>query len=418
MNIKKTSSYLLLTVLLCNFIIIGTFSVDNYLEPSSPIISNSKSYSNYLPIEESLSTSYIEALNSIYNESYALDYELRNKQEISLNPNKINSTEISSDTVNSFVSEPYYGITNDFKNSTETQLTSSLETSTIFGTDDRERVQNTTEFPFRTICKLYIKAQDGSLFIGSGAIIDSFHVLTCGHCVYIHDHGGYASEIKVVPGKDLSSEPYGHAYSTDLRTFEGWISDEDSLEDDLGLITLDRYIGNSTGWMGLKTENYLSSIYHNAYTAGYPSDLNDGEAQYNTSDNQDADTYLGYNTNLHRYKLDVVGGQSGSPVWNFDGGERYIISVIAYSSTPYNFGPRLTLTKYNTILSWLDADPGIAPEDSNLLSFLFTFEFWLIIIGSVSLISVVIVVVWYRRKSRTPENERETGEEEEEYYYY
>lgn len=553
MNVKQSSSYLLLALLFCNCIYIGTLSLHNYIEPGAISISttnngdwlditenpeedpNSNPYSNYLPIEESLSDSYFESLSSVYNDSYGIDYDLGIKQGTILSSNIINNNlEMFPENINTFISNPDYGITNTFKNSDDTQQLSSIETSTIFGTDDRERVQDTTEFPYRTICKLYITAQDGTQFIGSGAIIDNFHVLTCGHCVYLHDYGGWASEIEIVPGKDLLYRPYGQAYNTTLRTYPGWISDED-LESDFALITLDRNLGNYTGWMGRKAANPSNSIYNYAYTSGYPGDLNNGERQYNTSNGDTSADAL-----FHYYKLDIKGGQSGSPVWNYDGGDRYIISVVAYGSSPYNFGPRLTSLKNTTLNNWLQADASGAPADipdlanrgegyfdaypiitssslgsltiiwdvtnigtnssqnftvdyyltpdttvnsndyylgssnisgispyeykdvswtggvdasvpagqyyigfiidsanqtaeldeSNnyvvatsrvitvLPSFLFTFEFWLIVIGSVSLISVVIVVVWYRRKSRTPENERETGEEEEEYYYY
>jgi len=128
----------------------------------------------------------------------------------------------------------------------EGQAPANLTSSTIFPPDDRVRISPTTIFPWSSIVKLYITAADLTSFIGSGAMIDKFHVLTAGHCVYIHDHGGWAINLKVVPGLDNSAEPYGHAFATNMRTCNGWVLFED-FRYDWAVLTLDSNIGLSTG---------------------------------------------------------------------------------------------------------------------------------------------------------------------------
>ncbi|MBN2157288.1 MAG: hypothetical protein JW776_14680 [Candidatus Lokiarchaeota archaeon] len=64
--------------------------------------------------------------------------------------------------------------------------------SWIFPPDDRTYVSATTNFPWRTIFKLYVTCHDGYQFVATGAMIDNFHVLTYGTCVYSHSHGGWA----------------------------------------------------------------------------------------------------------------------------------------------------------------------------------------------------------------------------------
>jgi len=56
-----------------------------------------------------------------------------------------------------------------------------------------------------------ISKKESTINNNSGAIIDEFHVLTCGHNVYLHDNGGWASSVEVIPGMDGSYEPFGSA---------------------------------------------------------------------------------------------------------------------------------------------------------------------------------------------------------------
>jgi len=236
-----------------------------------------------------------------------------------------------------------------------------VRSSYIFPPDDRERVVSPSSFPWRTICKLYITAQDGSRYIASGFMVDNFHVLTCGHCVYLHDDGGWASEIKVVPGMAEDIEPFGHAYSTYMRCPTGWTSSR-MVEHDWAVLTLDRSIGIFTGWMGRQTAESSSSIYTGTVnSAGYPGDLDSGEFLYFVADSGDrADEYN------HWYWIDTAGGQSGSPVWRYDGINHYVLTIHAHSymfGSDTNFGTRLNSVKYDQLNTWLINDSSTPPYD-------------------------------------------------------
>ncbi len=74
----------------------------------------------------------------------------------------------------------------------------------VIGADDRVRVTNVTAFPWRVICSLQIRAQDGSRWIGTGWLIGRRTLITAGHCVYIHDRGGWATRIEVIPGRNAA----------------------------------------------------------------------------------------------------------------------------------------------------------------------------------------------------------------------
>jgi hypothetical protein len=74
-------------------------------------------------------------------------------------------------------------------------------------------------------------------------------VLTAGHCVYDKNHDQWASAIRVIPGLDGTYMPFGDAWAAGIRSVTGWTEDEDR-DYDWALITLDRNVGDATGWTG------------------------------------------------------------------------------------------------------------------------------------------------------------------------
>ena len=222
--------------------------------------------------------------------------------------------------------------------------------------DDRVGVSDTTVFPWITIVKLYIIAADGTQLIATGAIIDDFHVLTAGHCVWSHDYGdNWVQSIMVVPGLDGSYMPFYYAWKTNCKTYTGWAVNRDP-NHDWAVITLDRNIGSWTGWMGRETHSDLSWYSGTTFnTAGYPGDLSSGLVMYFDADIADyATDYRLY------YYMDTAGGQSGSPVWayNFIDGRR-IVAIHAYGSSSINSGTLLNQDKFDRIITWLDDDGSI-----------------------------------------------------------
>jgi len=243
--------------------------------------------------------------------------------------------------------------------------------SDVSGTDDRVRITPTTDYPWSSIVKLFI-TWDGYSTFGSGTMIDKNHVLTAGHCVYSQSHGGWANSVKVVPGADNGNEPFGHAWAINMRCYSRWINNEEG-KHDFAIITLDRGIGLQTGWMELYSTFYWDPIYTGILnTAGYPYDLDNGKNMYSTYDN-------GYHANEynHFYYLDIEGGQSGSPVWIWDGTYGHILSVVAYGwiGMGVNYGPRINWNKRDCINNWITADetlidkPDLATESNEFSSF-------------------------------------------------
>jgi V8-like Glu-specific endopeptidase len=234
---------------------------------------------------------------------------------------------------------------------------SNVNPETVFDPDGRVQVGDTTGFPWRSIVSLQFTFPDGGQFICSGAIIDNFHVLTAGHCVFDGaagptNHGGWATSIKVIPGLEDTYEPYSFAWATYMRSYTGWTSSEDH-QHDWAVITLDRNIGVFTGWMGRMTAGPSSSIYTDILnTAGYPADKGGTTMWFDGDNGRTANDYN------HWYYMDTYGGQSGSPVWRYVAPDRYILTVHAYGDdgSGSNHGTRLNQDKYDRIFTWVGED--------------------------------------------------------------
>lgn len=217
----------------------------------------------------------------------------------------------------------------------------------VHGRDDRVRVYGTRAFPWRTICKLEITAANGRRFGCTGAMIGPRTVLTNGHCVYMHDNGGWARSIRVIPGKNGSSEPYGSATSSFFHSVRGWTRDRSS-NYDYGVIVLpsNNKLGNRTGWMGLASLSFFSLLGLRINSSGYPGDKPYGTQWWN------ANNILAVTARRIYYRIDTYFGQSGSPDWRYRNGQRHIVAVHNTGGSVMNGGVRLTRPVFNNLVTW------------------------------------------------------------------
>lgn len=122
----------------------------------------------------------------------------------------------------------------------------------------------------------------------SGTMIDPFHVLTAGHCVYkFEDEDGYtvddwAHTIRVVPAYDEGAEPFGRAYNVQLHSYAGWTENAD-WDWDIAVIDLEWPIGALSGWRGYGTSSICDWFTGGLWIHyGYPGEDNphDGETMW------------------------------------------------------------------------------------------------------------------------------------------
>jgi glutamyl endopeptidase len=224
---------------------------------------------------------------------------------------------------------------------------SDLLTEVVIGTDDRIRINNTTSYPWRTICSLRITAQDNSQWIGTGWLVGHRTVITAGHVVYIHSRGGWVKEVEVIPGRNGASFPYGSCKSSNLKSVKGWTESRKRTHD-YGAIILPQNCkyGQQLGYFGYG--NYSTSTLNNLNVnlSGYPGDKPSG-------------TQWWHARNISRvtartlvYNIDTAGGQSGSPVWRVVNNKRYAVGIHTNGSSAGNSATRITKPVFDNIQKW------------------------------------------------------------------
>lgn len=215
----------------------------------------------------------------------------------------------------------------------------------VIGADDRVRITDTESYPWRAVCSLRISAKDGSSWIGTGWFIAKRVIITAGHCVYIHDRGGWVRSIEVIPGRDANEMPYGTRKSTRFRSTSGWVNGKKP-EFDYGAILL-RESEEFDPFPG----NFLYSVLSNSElqdqrinVAGYPGDKPTGTMWWH----HDKITSVGPST--ISYLTDTAGGQSGAAAFIKTGDERIAVGIHNYGASTGNSATRIA----NTVVANFD----------------------------------------------------------------
>lgn len=224
---------------------------------------------------------------------------------------------------------------------------SALQPEVIIGTDDRVRVSATASYPWRAICALKITAANGRRFIGSGWLVAPRTVITAGHCVFMHNEGGWVRSIEVVPGLNDAARPYGSAFSGNLRSVVGWTQSRNR-EYDYGAIILpaNARLGDRTGWFGfaVRDDTFLRAAHLNL--SGYPGDKGGNQQWFM------AQRTKSVSSRVITYEIDTMGGQSGSPVWILQNGQRYGVGMHTNGHTSGNSATRIEGNVFNRMLGW------------------------------------------------------------------
>lgn len=256
----------------------------------------------------------------------------------------------------------------------------------IFGADDRVRVGNTLTWPYAPIGRLWMNFGGGNEASCSGVMISPYHVLTAGHCINGVNGGGWANDIAFSAAQDRTFlydavnntnfrrselQFFGESSWSYARSYTAWTQSDD-YNWDLAVVTLDRRIGDHTGWFGYGYNSDDSAYNSTATTAGYPGDLTPNEYDMWT-DSGNARNNSITTHQLRTTDIDIWPGQSGSPVWYGGQITHGIVSHQSYTDNNgngvfdagdvplYNAFTRITQNKFNDIGAWINEDNGVRP---------------------------------------------------------
>lgn len=217
----------------------------------------------------------------------------------------------------------------------------------VIGKDDRKKITATKKYPWRTICSLRIKAKDGTRWIGTGFLIGPRTVITAGHVVYMHKHGGWAKSIEVIPGRNGSKKPYGSCTSSKFHSVKGWTKSKKRVND-YGAIILPKNckLGNKVGYFGYANYSLFKLLGLKVNLSGYPGDKPSGTQWWHCRKIK----LVTPRTLI--YNIDSAGGQSGSPVWKYKNGKRYVVGIHTNGSSLGNSATRITSAVYKNLKNW------------------------------------------------------------------
>lgn len=222
----------------------------------------------------------------------------------------------------------------------------------VINWDSRTR-SYTLNYPTRAI--VYIEYNGGHLC--TGWLYGPNIIATAGHCLHTGGSSGswrQARLYRVYPGRDGTASPWGSCGVTRMWSTVGWVSNG-NFRYDYGAMRLDCSIGNTVGWFGMYDD--AAPLNHPAIIGGYPGDK--PKDQWTSADKIRAAT-----TEMLGYRMDTIGGHSGSPIWHdrseaLSANGAWAIGVHNYGvgaiGTNMNGAARLTAARISNYTSWRNA---------------------------------------------------------------
>lgn len=212
----------------------------------------------------------------------------------------------------------------------------------IIENDDRKKVSDVTESPWKKIAALIITSQNGSKYAGTGWFISPRVLVTAGHCIFLHDAGGFAKEIEVIPAWNGNQKPFGSSSASNFYSSNGWVNDRNS-DYDYGLIVLDGKADKRIGWFAFASapDEYLNGKIVNV--SGYPRDPDKYTYQY-----YHANEIIRSSRHKVYYTADTTGGDSGACLWlSLGENDRVVIGLHTTGGSTTNYGTRITDAMFN-----------------------------------------------------------------------
>jgi glutamyl endopeptidase len=247
----------------------------------------------------------------------------------------------------------------------------------VIGDDNRVRVEATTEFPWRAIADIDVYFPENTVTC-TGFFIGPHTVATAGHCIFNSNEGGWATSVKIMPGRNSFSTPFGSqtVSTNNLRAPTQWV-DSNNPEYDYGAIILTNdTIGKQVGWYkyeSLTDDELLGQLIN---VSGYPGDKPDPACMILPACQlwRDTDPITAVRSRIINYAADTYSGQSGSPVWFFDGYWKAVgIHTRSFGDSTCdpenNCGTRMSPDVVQDLLTWSGYDfPPLTTDSANFVA--------------------------------------------------
>ncbi|WP_052046253.1 NB-ARC domain-containing protein [Candidatus Paracaedibacter symbiosus] len=233
--------------------------------------------------------------------------------------------------------------------------------------DTRLEVKDPSQWPHCVHGHLMMRfGEEESIVVGSGILVGPNHVLTAAHNLHNHNKKGkWASEVWFSPGRKGDQFPFRRIKGKILLCAKEWIDQSRKKDDyDLGMVILNRAIGNKTGWSGLL---YAPDIYFEKWeitVTGYPGEKG-GKDYYSTQMwEKTSRVKEGWFTReTIYYEIPTSFGQSGGAIWrlwpsSFSGSKLSLFTIGIHTDgnlSGKNKGVRLTKDKFDRIVGWIKA---------------------------------------------------------------
>lgn len=229
----------------------------------------------------------------------------------------------------------------------------------IFGNDDRETVSDPTMFPYRTIAKLIIYyPNEASPYVGTGFMYGPRSMATAAHNLYDSSKGGYATKITAYFGASSSSTYYAKATASSKSNFKvpsEWIQSA-NMKYDYGVIVFNSSPNVGSFGMQVVKDHLLDS---NQYTiCGYPG-IAYGDFKNLWKQVRSTGYMTSFTNDYLNFHIDMVSGQSGSPVY---GADNKVIGIVTYNggenihyedkSNLENTANRINTTVFNYLMKY------------------------------------------------------------------
>ena len=127
---------------------------------------------------------------------------------------------------------------------TERYHINETDQESVCGMDNRRKVTSTIGLPYAAICKLYMTAENGNVYIGTAWLTHGNKLYTAGHNLYDDKKKEWMKSITVVPAMSGLTEPYGRYEAAEVMVKKGWM-ERGSKRFDMGAIKLNTNVSHS-----------------------------------------------------------------------------------------------------------------------------------------------------------------------------